>query len=118
MILLTLLRGKLVDYYVDLDATTKAYLKLALMKKAGLTQDPLTAGKLFICCCQGSGEKAADFADHLKKLFKQAYPDMDLACSILLQSFLTGLVPPVSQQILLRGKPTTFEQAVQDVEEV
>ena len=46
---MTLLRGKLVDYYVDLDATVKAdlnLLKAALMKKAGLTQDPLTAGKL------------------------------------------------------------------------
>ena len=50
-ILPTLLRGKLVDYYVDLDAATKADLKLlktALMKKAGLAQDPLMAGKLFI----------------------------------------------------------------------
>ena len=46
---MTLLRGKLVDYYVDLDATVKAdlnLLKAALMKKARLTQDPLTAGKL------------------------------------------------------------------------
>ena len=38
-------------YYVEIDATTKAdlkQLKTALMRKAGLTQDPLTAGKLFI----------------------------------------------------------------------
>ena len=50
-ILPKLLRGKLVDHYVDLDAATKADLKLlkaALMKEAGLAQDPLTAGKLFI----------------------------------------------------------------------
>ena len=35
------------DHYVDLDATTKADLKLlktALMEKAGLAQNPLTAG--------------------------------------------------------------------------
>ena len=88
------------------------------MKKAALTQDPLTAGKLFISCCQRSGEKATYFVNHLKKLFKQAYPDEDLASSILQQSFLTGLVPHVSQQILLCGKPTTFKQAVQDVKEV
>ena len=54
----------------------------------------------------------------MKKLFKQAYPDEDLASGILLQRFLTGLVPPVSQQILLRGQPTTFEQAVQNAKEV
>ena len=81
------------------------------MKKAGLTQDPLTAGKLFITRCQRSGEKAVDFGDHLKKLFKQAYPDEDLASCILLQCFLTELVPHVSQQILLCGQPTTFKEA-------
>ena len=46
LILLTLFRGKLVDYYVNLDATTKADLNL--LKAAGLTQEPLTARKLFI----------------------------------------------------------------------
>ena len=111
----TLLRGKLVDYYVNLDATTKADLNL--LKVALMTQDPLTAGKLFISRCQCSGEKAVDFADHLK-LFKQAYPDEDLASGILLQCFLTGLAPPVSQQMLLHGQPTTFEQAVQKTKEV
>ena len=43
MILPTLLREKLVDYYVDLDAAEKAnpkLLKTALMKKVGLVQDP------------------------------------------------------------------------------
>ena len=48
------MRGILVDYYVDLDATTKADLKLlktTLMKKAGLPYDLLTEGKLFISCC-------------------------------------------------------------------
>ena len=120
-ILPMLLRGKLVDYYVDLDTTTKADLKLlktALMKNAGLVQDPLTAGKLFISCCQRSGEKVADFADHLKKLFKQAYPDEKSTSGILLQRFLTGLMSPVGQQILLRGQPTTFEQAVENMKEV
>ena len=87
----TLLRGKLVNYYVDLDAATKAdlnLLRMALMKKVGLIQDPLTAGKLAISCCKWSGRKAADFADHLRKLFKQAYPDKDLTSGIPLQCFL------------------------------
>ena len=88
------------------------------MKNACLVQDPLTAGKLFLSCCQRSGEKVADFADHLKKLFKQAYPDEKLTSGILLQRFLTGLMSPVSQQILLRGQPTTFEQAIENVKEV
>ena len=63
-ILPMLLQGKLVDYYVDLDATTKADLKLlkmTLMKKAGLAHDLLTAGK--------PGEKAADFTNHLKSSY-------------------------------------------------
>ena len=61
------------DYYVKLDATTKAdlkQLKTTLMRKAALAQDPPTAGMLFISCYQHSGEKAEDFADQLKKLFK------------------------------------------------
>jgi hypothetical protein len=120
-ILPTLLRGKLVDHYVDLDTATKADLKLlkaALMKEAGLAQDPLTAGKLFISRSQRPGEKATDFAIHLKKLFKQAYPGEELTSGILLQRFLTGLAPPVSQQILLRGQPTSFDQAVENAKEV
>ena len=98
----TLLRGKLVDYY----ATSKVdlnLLKVVLMKKAGLTQDPLIVGKLLISLCKCSGENAVDFADNLKKLFKQAYPAEGLASGILLQCFLARLVPPISQQILLRG---------------
>ena len=120
-ILPTLLRGKLVDYYIDPDTTTKDDLKLlktALMKNTGLVRDPLTAGKLFIFCCQRSGEKVADFADHLKKLFKQVYPDEKLTSGILLQHFLTRLMAPVSQQILLHGQPTTFKEAVENEKEV
>ena len=120
IILPTLLRGKLVDYYVDLDATTKAdlnLLKAALMKKAGLTQDPLTAGKLFISRCQRSGEKAVDFANHLKKLFKQAYR-RGFGLWYFAATFPNRIDAPVSQQILLRGQPTTFEQAVQNAKEV
>ena len=120
-ILPTLLREKLVDHYVDLDAATKAdlqQLKTALLGKTGLAQDPLTAGKSFIACCQRSGEKVADFASDLKKLFKQAYPKETLTSGILLQRFITGLMPRISQQILLKGKPTKFEEAVVSVKGV
>ena len=65
-ILPTLLWGKLVDHYVEHDVTTRTNLKqqkTAHMTKAGLTQDPLTARKMFISRCQCPGEKAYDFAD-------------------------------------------------------
>ena len=120
-ILPTLLRGKLVDHYVELDATTRTdlkQLKTALMTKAGLTQDPLTAGKMFISRCQRPGEKAEDFADELRKLFGRAYPEEDITSDVLLQRFLTGLLAPVSRQVLLRGKPTTFAQAIKNATEI
>ena len=108
-------------WITTLNSTIKAdlkRLKTALMRKAGLAQDPLTAGKLFISRCQRSGEKAEDFADQLKKLFKQAYPNEELTSGILLQRFLTGMAAAVSRQMLLRGQPTTFEQAVDSAKEV
>ena len=60
MILPTLLSGKLVDYYVELDEAIKASMKLlktALMTRAGLVKDPLTAGKIFISYCQHASKK-------------------------------------------------------------
>ena len=79
------------------------------MMRAGLARDPLTAGKIFISRCQLPGEKAEDFENDLKKIFKQAYPEEELTSGILLQRFLTGLVASVSRQMLLRGQPTSFE---------
>ena len=37
---------------------------------------------------------------------------------ILLQRFLTGLLPSLSHQMLLRGRPTSLEQAIKDAEEI
>ena len=121
MILPTLLRGKLVDYYVELDEAIKACMKLlktALMTRAGLIKDPLTAGKIFISRCQHANEKAEIFTNDLRKLFEQAYPDEDVTSGILLQCLLTGLHVPVSHQILLHGQPTTFEQAIKEAMEI
>ena len=50
---------------------------------------------------------------HLKRLFKQAYPEEDSTSSILLQRFVMGLKTPVSRQLLLRGKLDTFENAIE-----
>ena len=36
----------------------------------------------------------------------------------MLQRFLTGLLPSLSRQVLLRGKPTTFDQAVKEAGEI
>lgn len=50
-ILPTLLCGKLVDIFIELDKETRvdlSVLKKVLMRKAGLTKDPLVAGKGFI----------------------------------------------------------------------
>ena len=120
-ILPTLLRGKRFDHYIDHDDTAKADLqqvKTALTEKTGLMQDPLTAGKLFMARCQHTDEKVADFAVSLKKLFKQAYPDEALTSGILLQRFVTGLLPTISQQVLLQGKPKSLDTAVKSAQGV
>ena len=88
-------------------------MKTALMEKTGLMQDPLTAGKLFMAHCQHTDEKVADCAVSLKKLFKQAYPDEALLSGILLQRFVIGLLPTISQQVLLQGKPKSLDVAVE-----
>ena len=110
-----LLRGKLLDYYVDLDDASKssvATLKNALAKRAGLKKDSLAAAKMFVERSQGAQEKTADFAAELKKLFKQAYPDESATSTVLLQRFVTGLRPTISRQILLQGRPEDLEGAV------
>ena len=99
-ILPALLRGKLVDYYVELSEKSRASLgavKKALLEKSGLAKDSLSAGRLFITRDQGAQERVTDFADALKKLFVQAYPNEAMTSAILLQRFLTGLRTPISR---------------------
>ena len=50
-------------------------LKKTLMEKAGLAQEPLTAGKLFMTCSQRPVDKIADI---VSDLFKREFPDEDL----------------------------------------
>lgn len=118
----TLLRGKLVDYYLDLTADEKETLKKmkeALMEKAGIGKDRLMAGKAFISRCQQPGEKVDDFCGELKSLFKLAYPGEALLTSeVLLQRFLTGLTPSLSRQLLMRGKPSNMEEATKTAKEI
>ena len=51
LILLTLLRGKLVDAYMQLNETARENLgtiKKALMEAVGIARDPLTTGQAFM----------------------------------------------------------------------
>ena len=120
-VLPTLLRGRLVDIYIDLDDDTKADLaevKKALMKKAGLIKDPLVAEKEFMVHSQVQGETVERFAEELSRLFSQAYPTEAPISDILLQRFLTGILPSIGRQLLLRGKPTTLKQAIKDASDI
>lgn len=90
-ILPTLLRGRLPDYYVEPDQRgSLRVLKAVLMTKAGLSQDPLTAGRAFSTRHQGPQERVVDFATALRKLFTQAHPEEKVTSSVLLQQFLTA----------------------------
>ena len=117
----TLLRGKLIDDYVELPEATKAdlsRLKAALQDRAGVKEDPLAASKQFNQRNQGLEEKVKDFASTLKRLFKDAYPAESLNSAVLLQRFLTGLRPEIGRQLLLRNRPETFSAALKDAEEI
>ena len=121
LILPTLLRGKLVECYVELEADTKKavnYVKEELVKRLRLCREPLEAGKLFMTRSQLERERVTEFAMQLKKLFKQAYPEEDSTSGILLQWFVMGLKTPVTRQLLLRGKPDTFENAIEAAREI
>ena len=86
MVLPALLRGRLLDYYLDLenaDKTDLKTLKAALKRKAGIDRDPLIASRLFNECAQGAQEKAVYFAADLKQLFRQAFPEEDTKLIVL-----------------------------------
>lgn len=117
LVLPTLLRGKLVDYYTEADEETRGdlgRLKTLLMAKAGLVRDSLASSQIFMTRTQYPEEKVSDFAVELKRLFKEAYSTDDYTSAILLQRFLTGLLSPIRRQLLLRGKPETLQQAIKD----
>ena len=113
-VLPTLLRGKLIKY-VDFDAemrTDLVKLKVALEKASGQMKDPLVASRTFVTREQSQSESVEDFSTALKHIFKQAYPTEALTLTILLQRFLTGLRPPIGQQLLLRMKPGDLTEAI------
>ena len=120
-VLPTLLRGKLVDHYMEFDADTRAdlgKLKFALEKVTGRAEDPLAAARAFVSRDQAPHERVEDFAADLRKIFKQAYPGEALTSSVLHQRFLTGLRPSISRQLLLRKMPTKLSEAIEGAVEV
>ena len=115
----TLLRGKLVDIYMTIDDETRDLQDLKNTDAScWALQDPLTASQSFMSCREVPGEKVKDFATDLKKLFVESYPNEQIMSAILLQQFLTGLSPAISRQLLLNGKPTTFERAIADASDI
>ena len=107
VILPALLRGKLLDIYMqlpDFDKADLATLTKALADRAGLTRDPLLSAKRFGERCQELRESVRDFEMALCKLFTEAYPDDDVnSASVLLGRFVTGLRPELARQDLLCG---------------
>ena len=67
LILPTLLRGKIVECYVELEANTKKMVKIVkeeLMKRLKLCRQPLETGKLFMIRSQLEKEGVTEFAMH------------------------------------------------------
>ena len=122
VILPALLRGKLQDFYTTLSDDEKkdlAALKRALSDRAGLTKDPLASAKKFTEKKQDAKESVRYFEADLRKLFSEAYPGEDASkSSVLLGRFVTGLLPEITRQMLLRGSPTTMEGAVKSAIEI
>ena len=98
----TLLRGKLVEYFVELSSEEKSSLegvKAALTKRASLKKDPLVAAKHFSSREQGEKESVRDYATQLRKAFAEAYPKEDTVSAVLLQKFMTGLRASITRQL-------------------
>lgn len=99
----TLLWGKLVDYYVELDATTKADVKQLMMAlimiKSTSCSGSTNSREVVHLSLSTLGWNSWRLHQSLKKLFKQAYPNEELTSAILLQCFLTGLTSPICPTI-------------------
>eukprot|EP00731_Ephydatia_muelleri_P029836 Em0021g359a len=72
----------------------------------------LLRGKLLDKQVQGSQERVGDYGMALKKAFKEAFPDELVTSAVLLQRFLTGLRPAITQQILLQKQPRDLDEAI------
>ena len=57
-------------------------------------------------------ETVSNFLTDLKRLYGQAFPGESVNSVVLLQKFLSDLRPGISQQVLLKGKLSLLEEAV------
>ena len=117
----TLLSEKLLDSYLELSEEERSSLQAlekSLVERCSLTKDPLVAGKQFTTRRQGQSERTSEFATDLKRLFKCAYPSESGESAVLLQRLLTGLRPTISRELLLKGKPHSFAEAVKQADEI
>ena len=55
-----------------------------------------------------------DYATQLRKAFKEAYPEEDVGSAVLLQTFLSGLRPSIARQVMLKGRPTALDKAIEE----
>ena len=79
-----------------------------------MKKDPLVAAKHFSSREQGEKESVRDYATQLRKAFAEAYPKEDTVSAVLLQKFMTGLCASITRQMLLKGRPSTMEQAIEE----
>ena len=96
VVLPTLFHRKLVKYYMEADEATHgnlAILKTFLMIKVGLVCAPLTSSQLFMSRSQRRAKRILYNVADFKKLFTEAYTTEDFSSTVLLQRFLTGLLP-------------------------
>ena len=114
-IVLALLRGKLVEIFVDLEDEEKADIKTmkrALSAQVGLTSDLLASDRRFNDRKQEPGEKVSNYAREIKRFYSRAYPGEDAQSIVLVQQFLIGLWASISQQLLLKEHPATMDKVL------
>lgn len=109
----TLLRNKLLDYYLDLNNNRKGSMG-AIMKvlagRAGLSANWLMGAAKFMNRSQGTPKSINNYLADFKKLFKRAY--------IPYREFrLHGTSTEVSNwAVSLKGRPITLDEAVKSAQ--
>ena len=82
--------------------------------KAGIKKVPLVAAKYFNSRHQDNRKRVVDYATQRRKAFKEAYPDENVGSAVLLQTFFSGLCPSIARQVVLKGRPTTMDKAIEE----
>ena len=105
------------DYYMNLSEEEKKSLeglKGKLERKAGIKKDPLVAAKYFDSRHQDDRECVVDYATQLRKEFKEGYSDESVGSAGCCKRFFSGLRPSIARQVVLKGRPTTMDKAIEE----